>query len=594
MKRTHHCGQLRAEHAGQEVCLTGWVSVLRDHGGLKFMDLRDREGVTQVVFHPDYNPASAKAARALGAEFVVAVRGRVQRRPQGTENPKLPTGEIEVLAHGLEILNESETPPFPLDEAGAEVNEDLRLTYRYLDLRRRPMQKNLRLRHRAMKILRDYFEQEGFVEVETPILFKSTPEGAREYLVPSRVNAGKFYALAQSPQQYKQLLIVAGLEKYFQLARCFRDEDLRADRQPEFTQIDLEMAFVEREDVYALIEGMFQRLWKGILDVDLALPFPRLKFSEAMDRFGVDKPDTRLGMELTDLTAEFRKSQLKIFRAAVESGGVVKALNAKHMADATQGQMDALTELAKSFGAKGLAWIKMEGGEEKSPIVKFLSDAEKSALREKLRMEEGDLVLFAADEWRTASEVLGRLRLHVAELLACQGKLKIPATWNFVWVDDFPLITYDPEQQRHVSSHHPFTAPLPEDEALLESDPARVRGQHYDIVLNGVELGGGSIRIHKAELQRKIFEQVLKIPRPTAEQRFGHLLQALRFGAPPHGGIALGFDRIVAMLCGTPSIRDVIAFPKTARAVELMTGAPGEVDPRQLRELKIQSLAENK
>lgn len=593
MKRTHHCGELRDAHAGQEVSLAGWVAVVRDHGGLTFVDLRDREGITQIVFNPDYNQPAAKLARTLGMEFVIAVRGRVQCRPEGTRNSKLPTGDVEVVAHALEILNPSDTPPFPLDEDAEDVSEDLRLTHRYLDLRRTPMQRNLRLRHRATKIVRGYFDEHGFVEIETPILFKSTPEGAREYLVPSRVNPAKFYALAQSPQQYKQLLVIAGFEKYFQMARCFRDEDLRADRQPEFTQIDLEMSFVEREDVYALIEGMFSRLWSGILDVKLPLPFPRISFQDAMNRFGTDKPDTRFALELVDLTEEFRESSFRVFSTAIQAGGVVKAINVKKLADVTQGQMDQMTELAKTFGAKGLAWIKVEGPPSapetswKSPIAKFLRDTEKKAVEEKLSVEEGDLILFVADQWRTACEVLGRLRSFAAALLIEQGKLKISSSWNFLWVEDFPLITFDSEQGRFVSSHHPFTAPVAEDVSLLDSDPTRVRGQHYDIVLNGVELGGGSIRIHRADLQRKVFEDVLKIPRETAEARFGHLLKALGFGAPPHGGIALGFDRMVAMLCGTTSIRDVIAFPKTAKAVELMTGAPSEVDERQLRELRI-------
>ncbi len=593
MKRTHHCGELRAEHVGQEVLLAGWVSVVRDFGGLTFVDLRDREGVTQVVFNPDYNPTSATAARELGAEFVILVRGRAQRRPKGTENSKLPTGEIEILAHAVEVLNPSEVPPFPLDESGTDVNEDLRLTYRYLDLRRPAMMKNLRTRHVATKIVRDYFHENRFIEVETPILFKSTPEGAREYIVPSRVNPEKFYALAQSPQQYKQLLMVAGLERYFQMARCFRDEDLRADRQPEFTQIDLELSFIEREDMYALMEGMFARLWKGVLGLELKTPFPRMAFQEAMDRYGSDKPDTRFALEIVDVSDAFRASGFKVFRGALDAGGVVRAINAKGLACATQGQIEELTQTAKSFGAKGLAWIKIEGGEWKSPIVKFFGDAEKKVLTERLKIEEGDLILFGADGWGVVCAVLGRLRLIVAEQLKKLGKLTIPdGQWNFLWVVDFPLITFDPEQDRYVSSHHPFTAPLAEDVPLLDSEPLRVRGQHYDIVLNGMEVAGGSIRIHRADVQKKIFEDVLKIPREKSEARFGHLLKALRLGAPPHGGIAVGFDRVVALLCGTTSIRDVIAFPKTAKAVELMTGAPGEVDARQLKELRIRLASE--
>jgi aspartyl-tRNA synthetase len=583
MKRTHHCGQLRAEHVGQKVNLTGWVHVRRDHGGIVFIDLRDREGITQVVFDPQHNKSSADLAHDLRMEFVIAVEGTVRKRPPGTENTKLPTGEIEVLAHGLEILNPSDTPPFPLDDAGsAQAGEDLRLQYRYLDLRRAGMAKNLRLRHKAAKAVRDYFDANGFLDVETPILFKSTPEGAREYLVPSRVNPGKFYALPQSPQQFKQMLMVAGVERYFQLAKCFRDEDLRADRQPEFTQIDIEMSFISREDMYAMIEGMLAHVWQATRGEKIKTPFPRLSFQDVMDRFGTDKPDTRFGIELVDLTKEFAQSQFKVFRSAVDLGGVVKAINAKGLAGATQGQIDALTETAKSFGAKGLAFIKVEGGEWKSPIVKFFGDAEKSALREKLKIEEGDLILFGADRREVVWEVLGRLRLVVAEML------EIPREgWNFLWVVDFPLITFDKESGRYVASHHPFTAPVVEDIPLLDTEPTKVRGQHYDIVLNGVELGGGSIRIHRPDLQKKVFEQVLGIAPEVAQSRFGYMLTAFRFGAPPHGGIALGFDRLCAILCGSSNIRDVIAFPKTAKAVDLMTNSPSEVDPRQLRDLHI-------
>lgn len=583
MKRTHHCSALRATHVGQTVSLAGWVHVRRDHGGIVFIDLRDREGVTQVVFDPQHNRPSWELAQALRSEFVVAVEGAVRARPPGTENSRLPTGAIEVLAHQLKILNPSDTPPFPLDETGSgQAGEDLRLQYRYLDLRRPVMARNLRLRHTVAKATRDYFDAQGFLEVETPLLFKSTPEGAREYLVPSRVNPGRFFALPQSPQQFKQMLMVAGVERYFQLAKCFRDEDLRADRQPEFTQIDLEMSFITREDMYATIEGLLAAVWQAARGESIPTPFPRMKYAEAMDRFGSDKPDTRFGIELTDLTEDFRQSAFKVFRGAVEGGGVVKAINAKGLAQATQGQIEALTETAKSFGAKGLAYIKVEGGEWKSPIVKFFSDAEKQALREKLKIEEGDLILFGADRREIVWEVLGRMRLVVADML----HLPRPG-WNFLWVVDFPLISFDRETNRYLATHHPFTAPVAEDMPLLDSDPVKVRGQHYDIVLNGVELGGGSIRIHQPDVQKKIFEQVLQIPPAVAADRFGYLLQAFRYGAPPHGGIALGFDRLCAILAGSSNIRDVIAFPKTAKAVDLMTSSPSEVDPRQLRDLHI-------
>jgi aspartyl-tRNA synthetase len=579
MKRTHHCGELRAKHIGQKAVLAGWVQVRRDHGGIVFVDLRDREGITQVVFDPQHNKPSAELAHDLRAEFVVAVEGIVRRRPAGTENPRLATGEVELLAHRLEILNPSDTPPFQLEEP---ASEELRLQYRYLDLRRPAMAQNLRVRHLAAKAVREYFDARGFWEVETPILFKSTPEGAREYLVPSRVNPGKFYALPQSPQQFKQMLMVAGVDRYFQLAKCFRDEDLRADRQPEFTQIDVEMSFITREEMFAVIEGMLAHVWQAVRGETIATPFPRMRYLEAMERYGTDKPDTRFGMELVDFTEQFAHSQFKVFRSAVESGGVVKAINAKGLAGATQAQLDALTDAAKSFGAKGLAYIKVEAGQWKSPIVKFFSDAEKTALAEKLRVEDGDLILFGADQREVVWEVLGRLRLLAAEMANVRRE-----GWNFLWVVDFPLITFNPEANRHVASHHPFTAPLEEDIPLLDTEPTKVRGQHYDIVLNGVELGGGSVRIHQPELQKKIFEQVLGIPPEVAQSRFGYMLTAFRYGAPPHAGIALGFDRLVAILCGSSNIRDVIAFPKTARAVDLMTNAPAEVDPKQLRELHI-------
>ncbi len=589
MKRTHHCGQLRATHTGQTVSLCGWIHVRRDHGGIVFIDLRDREGITQIVFDPEHNPKSAELSHTLRPEFVIHVEGVVRHRPAGTENTKLPTGEIEVLAHTLEILNPSETPPFQVDDTGSsQAGEDLRLQYRYLDLRRPVMAKNLILRHKVAKAVRDYFDANGFLEVETPILFKSTPEGAREYLVPSRVNPGRFYALPQSPQQFKQMLMVAGVDRYFQLAKCFRDEDLRADRQPEFTQIDLELSFITREDMYALIEGLLAHVWQVARGEKLSTPFPRMSFQEAMERYGSDKPDTRFGMELVDLTADFAQSQFKVFRGAVESGGVVKAINAKGLAGATQGQIDALTETAKNFGAKGLAFIKVEGGQWKSPIVKFFSDNEKAALTAKMGIEEGDLILFGADRREVVWEVLGRIRLIVADILKKSGKLTVREDqWNFLWVVDFPLMTFDHESNRYVSTHHPFTAPVTEDIPLLTSDPKKVRGQHYDIVLNGVELGGGSIRIHQPDVQKKVFEEVLQIPPEIAETRFGYMLTAFRYGAPPHGGIALGFDRLLAILCGTSNIRDVIAFPKTAKAMDLMTSAPAEVEPKQLRDLHI-------
>jgi aspartyl-tRNA synthetase len=481
--------------------------------------------------------------------------------------------------------------PFPVDdpEVAKTVNEELRLQYRYLDLRRPEMVRNLRLRSKVATATRIYFDEQGFLEVETPTLFKSTPEGAREFLVPSRLHPGKFYALPQSPQQFKQILMVGGVEKYFQLARCYRDEDLRADRQPEFTQIDLEMSFIEREDIYALIEGLLKRIWKTALDVEIPTPFQRLSFQEALNRFGIDKPDLRYGLELADFTEEFRASTFKVFSGAIAAGGVVKALNAKGLADATQGQIETMTEYAKSFGARGLAYIKVEKGEWKSPIVKFFNETEKAALAAKLKIEEGDLILFAADQWLAACEILGKIRVYCADVLKSRGKLVIdPNRFNFLWVVDFPLLAFDKEQNRWYSSHHPFTAPVTEDIPLLGTDPKKVRGQHYDIVVNGVELGGGSIRIHQPEVQKLVFEQVLQIPPDLVKARFGYMLEAFRYGAPPHGGIALGFDRLIAILCGTSSIRDVIAFPKTAKGADLMTDSPAGVEARQLRDLYLE------
>ena len=589
MKRTHHCAQLTKADLGAVVSLAGWVDSIRDQGGIIFIDLRDRKGITQVKLEPDSNADVGARAAQLKPESVVGVTGRVALRPAGTANSSLATGEIEVDATALELHNMSETPPFPLDDAsGDKVNEDLRLTYRYLDLRRPKMRRNLEVRHRATKSVRDYFDAEGFIEVETPILFKSTPEGAREYLVPSRIHPGQFYALSQSPQQFKQILMVAGVERYLQIARCFRDEDLRADRQMEFTQIDVEVSFMDREGIYALFEGMLRKVWKDILGVDLPTPFPRLAFTDAMNRFGVDKPDTRFGLELADFTETFRRSTFKVFASTAASGGAVKAINAKGLADITQGELTGLEEAAKSLGAKGLAFIKVEGGEWKSPIVKFFSAAEKAELTQRLAIADGDIIFFAAASWEKACAILGRIRLECAALLQKRGKLTIPANqWNFLWVIDFPLMTYDEEAKRFVATHHPFTSPVPEDVALLDSDPQKVRGQHYDVVLNGMELGGGSIRIHQPALQEKVFKDVLKIPADVVESRFGYLLRAFRYGAPPHGGIAFGLDRMVALLCGTTSIRDVIAFPKTQKAQDLMTQSPTPVTAKQLHDLHI-------
>ncbi len=592
MKRTHHCNELRPAHIGQTVTLSGWVHSRRDLGGLIFIDIRDREGRTQTVFDPSDLPKDLfERAGSLRSECVVNISGRVRQRPEGTNNPKIPTGEIEVLAGGFEVLNMAEVLPFPVDdpEVAGKVNEELRLKYRYLDLRRPEMARNFRLRSRVAAATRVYFDEQGFLEVETPILFKSTPEGAREFIVPNRREPGTFYALPQSPQQFKQMLMVGGVERYYQLARCFRDEDQRADRQLEFTQIDLEMSFIEREDIYNLIEGLLKRVWKVALNAEVPTPFKRIRFEEALNRWGIDKPDTRFGMELADFTEEFRASKFKVFGGAVAGGGVVKGLNAKGLASATQGQIETMTDYAKSFGAKGLAYIKVEGGEWKSPIVKFFNETEKAALTQKLAIEEGDLILFAADQWLNACEILGKIRLYCADVLKGQGKLTIPVDrFDFLWVVDFPLLSFDKEQNRWYSSHHPFTAPVAEDIPLLKTDPKKVRGQHYDIVVNGVELGGGSIRIHQPQVQKTVFEEVLQIPPDMVQARFGYMLEAFKYGAPPHGGIALGFDRLIAILCGTPSIRDVIAFPKTAKGTDLMTDSPAGVEPKLLRDLHLE------
>ncbi|HZL79617.1 MAG TPA: aspartate--tRNA ligase [Candidatus Limnocylindrales bacterium] len=604
MKRTHHCNELRPAHIGQTVTLSGWVHSRRDLGGLIFIDIRDREGRTQTVFDPsDLTPELFTQAAALRSECVVSLTGKVRHRPEGTNNAKIPTGEVEVGVTALEVLNMAEVLPFPVDdpEIASKVNEELRLKYRYLDLRRPEMARNLKVRSKVAIAARSYMDEQGFLEVETPTLFKSTPEGAREFLVPNRREPGTFYALPQSPQQFKQILMVAGVEKYFQLARCYRDEDLRADRQPEFTQIDLEMSFIDREDIYTLIEGLLKRVWKIALNIDVPTPFQRITFEEALNRYGIDKPDTRFGMELVDMTEDFRASTFKVFSGTIANGGAVKALNAKGMAGATQGQLETMTEYAKSFGAKGLAFIKVEKGadgatvEWKSPIVKFFNDAEKAALTTKLAIQEGDLILFAADQWLNACEILGKIRLYCADVLKGQGKLTIPANqFNFLWVIEFPLLGFDREQNRWYSSHHPFTAPVTEDIPLLKTDPKKVRGQHYDVVVNGVELGGGSIRIHQPAVQKTIFEELLAIPPEETKLRFGYMLDAFKYGAPPHGGIALGFDRLIAILCGTSSIRDVIAFPKTAKGTCLMTDSPSQVSPKQLRELYLEVKAQKK
>jgi aspartyl-tRNA synthetase len=596
MYRTHDCNSLRRSDIGRQVTLAGWVNVTRDHGGVIFIDLRDREGLTQVVFRPEENAKLAKQAHTLRGEDVIQVAGRVAARPPGTENPNLATGEIEIIPSELTILNRADDLPFPID--AEPQNEDLRMTQRYFDLRRPRLARNLQLRHRVAKATRDYLDSQGYVEVETPILSKSTPEGARDFLVPSRITPGRFYALPQAPQQYKQLLMVAGVEKYFQIAKCFRDEDLRADRQPEFTQIDIEASFVTPDDIFAATEGMLAAIFKAALNVAIKTPFDRLTYREAVSQYGSDKPDRRFGIELVDLGEIFRESSFKVFRNALDAGGVVKAINAKGFAGITIGQADELTEIAKLHGAKGLAFIKVENGEWRSPIVKFFSEAEKAALKSTLEIEEGDCVFFGADKWEIACEVLGRIRLRVAEiqsLIANRPSGSDPGVpeWDFLWVTDFPLFQWSPEENKWNAMHHPFTRPKAEDMSLFEAKKfPDVRAEAYDVVLNGVEIGGGSLRIYEPELQAKMFE-ALGIRPEDQQSQFGHLLRALRLGAPPHGGIALGLDRLVMLICGEQSIRDVMAFPKNNRGVDLMTNSPAEVDPRQLRDLGI-NLAKDK
>jgi aspartyl-tRNA synthetase len=585
MYRTHHCNELRASNFGQEAKLAGWVDSRRDHGGVIFIDLRDREGLTQVVFRPEEFPEVAASAHTLRSEDVVQIVGKVALRLEGTQNPKLTTGEIEVVASSLNILNRSEVLPFPLDsEVG---NEDLRLTHRYLDLRRPALVRNLKARHLAAKVTREYLDRHGYLEVETPILSKSTPEGAREFLVPNRLIPGHYYALSQSPQQYKQLLMVGGIERYFQIAKCFRDEDPRADRITELTQIDLEASFIEREDIIHLIEGLLREIFRATRGVDIQTPFVRLSYYDAMDRFGSDKPDLRFGIELVELGDVFRGSQFKVFRGALDAGGVVKGINAKGFAKITAGQIEDLTNLAKQSGARGLAFIKIEDGEWKSPIVKFFTESEKAALTQALGIAEGDLVLFGADRWEVVCTTLGRIRLKVADYLKL---IQNTTDLKFLWVLDFPLLAFDPAENKWSAMHHPFTRPKREDLGFLDAgEYGKVRAEAYDVVLNGVEIGGGSIRIHEQDLQAKMF-QVLGINAEQQQKLFGHLLQAFTFGAPPHGGIALGLDRLVMLIADTSNIREVIAFPKNSRGQDLMMDSPSKVTEKQLRELHIQNL----
>lgn len=581
MKRTHMCGDLRSQHIGNKVVLMGWVQKRRDLGGVIFVDLRDRSGLVQIVFDKDINERAFTLADKLRSEFVIAVNGIVKKRPQENINPKIKTGDIEVFAHDLLILNPSKTPPFSIEE-NLKVDEGIRLKYRYLDLRRPDMQRNIIIRSMATKAVRDFLYNRGFLEIETPMLTKSTPEGARDYLVPSRLNPGKFYALPQSPQLFKQILMVAGMERYFQIVRCFRDEDLRADRQPEFTQIDLEMSFVDIDDVIKLNEEMISYVFNQILGVEIKTPFPRLTYSEAIEKYGTDKPDTRFGLELVDVTDLVLKCEFKVFRTAAEKGGLVKGINAKGCGSFSRREIDSFVDLAKEFGAKGLAWVVVEDESIRSPIEKFFSQKEMADLIERMNGQPGDLLLFVADNPKVTNFVLNQLRQKLALKLGLIDAKK----FNFVWIVEFPLLEYDEEERRYVAMHHPFTSPVEEDIPLMEEEPLKVRAKAYDLVLNGVELGGGSIRIHSEDLQEKMFN-VLGFSKEKANEKFGFLLEAFKYGTPPHGGIAFGLDRIVMFLTGSENIRDVIAFPKTQNATCLMTQAPSEVEPKQLEELSI-------
>jgi len=580
-KRTHTCGQLRKSDIGSTVTLTGWVDVRRDLGGVVFIDLRDRYGKTQVVFAPQHEQKAHEIAQSLRSEFVISVTGTVEHRPVGTENPELPTGEIDVAGIDLCILNKAETPPFPIED-GIEVSEDIRLKYRFLDLRRPLMQNNLLLRHRVSQITRAYFDRNGFIEVETPVLMKSTPEGARDYLVPSRIHRGKFYALPQSPQTYKQILMVAGYDRYFQIVKCFRDEDLRADRQPEFTQIDVEMSFVDENDVLAMTEGLIVDIWGQAMGVGLQTPFTRLTYKEAMERFGSDKPDARFGLEIRDCSTIVAKSAFRVFSETVAKRGIVAGFAVPGLAGYTRNQLDMLTDYVKSLGAGGLIYLKCQADKVESSVDKFVTPAESKAMAEAIGAKPGDLGFLISGPWKKALPILGTLRLEMATRMNL-----IPAgKWNFLWVTDFPLLEYSEDEKRYVAVHHPFTSPKPEDLSMLDNDPANVRARAYDLVLNGTEVAGGSIRIFDSELQSRMFG-LLGIGPEEAKTKFGFMLDAFRYGAPPHGGIAFGFDRIIMLMAGQKSIRDVIAFPKTSSAMSLMDDSPSTVDKKQLDELHI-------
>ncbi|TES29661.1 aspartate--tRNA ligase [Staphylococcus epidermidis] len=582
-KRTTYCGLVTEEFLNEKVTLKGWVHNRRDLGGLIFVDLRDREGIVQIVFNPDFSEEALQVAETVRSEYVVEVEGVVTKRDAETINPKIKTGQVEVQVSNIEIINKSETPPFSINEENVNVDENIRLKYRYLDLRRQELAQNFKMRHQTTRSIRQYLDNNGFFDIETPVLTKSTPEGARDYLVPSRVHEGEFYALPQSPQLFKQLLMISGFDKYYQIVKCFRDEDLRADRQPEFTQVDIEMSFVDQEDIIAMGEDMLRKVVKDVKGIDVSGPFPRMTYAEAMDRFGSDKPDTRFGMELINVSQLGKEMNFKVFKDTVDNNGEIKAIVAKDAANKyTRKDMDALTEFVNIYGAKGLAWVKVVDDGLSGPIARFFEDVNVETLKQLTEAKPGDLVMFVADKPNVVAQSLGALRIKLAKELGLIDESKL----NFLWVTDWPLLEYDEDAKRYVAAHHPFTSPKREDIEKLDTEPENVQANAYDIVLNGYELGGGSIRIHDGELQQKMFE-VLGFTNEQAQEQFGFLLDAFKYGAPPHGGIALGLDRLVMLLTNRTNLRDTIAFPKTASATCLLTDAPGEVSDKQLQELSL-------